>query len=91
MNRMQLVRMQAAATANAEDASLWRWFSALMEEHRIRWCVKGRAWYVSVDNRHVATEGSFDLALRSAHEHAERNGRGAHRDDSGIVETGAHM
>ncbi|WP_396333206.1 hypothetical protein [Burkholderia anthina] len=74
MSRMQLIRTRAAVAANAEDASLWRWFSTLQEERRIRWCFSGQFWYVSVDNRHVATERSFDDSIRIARCEALRRG-----------------
>ncbi|WP_304590004.1 hypothetical protein [Burkholderia anthina] len=73
-SRMQLIRTRAAAAANAEDASLWRWFSTLLEERRIRWCFSGQFWYVSVDNRHVATERRFDDSIRIARCEALRRG-----------------
>ncbi|MDC6132752.1 hypothetical protein PPH41_33900, partial [Burkholderia gladioli] len=47
-------------------ADLWRWFSLLVDERRIRWCQAGGQWLVSVDHRHVATEESFDRAVREA-------------------------
>ncbi|MGF6872774.1 hypothetical protein [Paraburkholderia sp. MM5477-R1] len=67
----QLARCRAAATANVEDAALWRWFSALLEERRIRWCLSGEGWLVSVDHRHLATSASFDLAMREAKTQSE--------------------
>ncbi|MGA9911699.1 MAG: hypothetical protein WBR17_04065 [Paraburkholderia sp.] len=63
-----MMRERAALAANAEDADLWRWFSRLVEERRIRWCCSARGWLVSVDNRHVATAQSFDDAMRDAME-----------------------
>jgi hypothetical protein len=69
---LQTVRQHAADTANAEDASLWRWFSALLEERRIRWCVANSNWLVSVDHRHLATSPSFDCAVREAKLRAEQ-------------------
>jgi hypothetical protein len=63
---LQKIRLVAAALANAEDGSIWRWFSELCEDHRIRWCRSGRGWLVTVDNKHVATERSFDAAIRLA-------------------------
>ncbi|MGU7784807.1 hypothetical protein [Burkholderia sp. PU8-34] len=74
MDRMQLARDQAAAAANAVDAALWRWLSALLDERRIRWCHAAGNWLVSVDHRHVATESTFDDAIRTAKANAERNG-----------------
>ncbi|WP_081060557.1 hypothetical protein [Burkholderia territorii] len=62
----EMARNLAAITANAEDASLWRWFSKLMEERRIRWCLATEKWLVSVDHKHVATARDFDSAIRMA-------------------------
>ena len=65
-NPTDLVRLQARATANAEDASVWRWFSLLQQESRIRWVRAHEGWLVSIDHRHVATEATFDEAMRAA-------------------------
>jgi hypothetical protein len=65
-NPVDIGRLQGVATANAEDASLWRWFSLMVQDSRIRWCLAHGAWLVSVDHRHVATEMSFDEAMRAA-------------------------
>ncbi|ALX17268.1 hypothetical protein P350_37440 [Burkholderia cepacia JBK9] len=65
-NELQKVRAEAALAVNADDADVWRWFSSLMDDHRIRWRDTDNKWLVSVDNRHVATEQSFDSAIRSA-------------------------
>lgn len=59
-------RKAAACTANADDASLWRWFSGLLQERRIRWCLADDGWLVSVDHKHVATAPDFDSAIRRA-------------------------
>jgi hypothetical protein len=66
MRNPNSIREAAACSANADDASLWRWFSALMEDHRIRWCMTDNGWLVSVDHKHVSTEFDFDCAIRSA-------------------------
>jgi hypothetical protein len=66
LTEMGHIRAMAALAANAEDASIWRWFAPLLEDRRIRWCCSGDRWFVSVDNRHVATESSFDSAIRAA-------------------------
>lgn len=71
---MAVKRAAARENANAEDAALWRWFAALLEDRRIRWCHSGRGWLVSVDHRHVATDTQFDQAMRMAKENAERGG-----------------
>lgn len=66
MTNFELRRLMAAASANQEDADLWRVFSNLYEERRIRWCDSARGWLVSIDHRHLATESSFDSAIRLA-------------------------
>jgi len=66
VQQLRETRALAAASANAEDASLWRWFSALMDGRRIRWCLSDEGWLVSVNHRHVATAASFDEAIRIA-------------------------
>ena len=71
LNDMGHARAAAALAANAEDASIWRWFALLLEERRIRWCCSGNGWLVSVDNRHVATDSSFDRAIRIAQDNVE--------------------
>ncbi|WP_321800013.1 hypothetical protein [Caballeronia sp. J97] len=63
---LRATRAHAAARANAEDASLWRWFSALLDARDIRWCLSDQGWLVSVRHRHVATADSFDEAIRAA-------------------------
>ncbi|CAG9189130.1 hypothetical protein [Paraburkholderia caribensis] len=65
-HRLREARTLAAACANAEDASVWRWFSALMESGKIRWCLRDKQWLVTVNHRHVATASSFDEAIRTA-------------------------
>nr|WP_244109099.1 hypothetical protein [Burkholderia anthina] len=77
MGAMERVRLDAAAAANAEDASIWRWFSALLEERRIRWRYMFDSWVVNVDRAHVATEQNFDDAIRAAKLAAERLGLGS--------------
>jgi hypothetical protein len=62
------VRSEAAKLADKEDATLWRWFSGLYEEGRIRWCRSAEGWLVSVDHRHLATEPDFDSAIRVSRE-----------------------
>jgi hypothetical protein len=68
---MRQTRINAARAANDEDAEVWRWFSSLLEERRIRWCISGETWFVSVDHRHVATERSFDTAIRVAKDNVD--------------------
>ena len=60
------IRESSANAANAEDADVWRWFAGLVEERPIRWCLAGGRWLVSVDHRHVATDGNFDHAIGAA-------------------------
>ena len=79
LDDMRHVRAAAALAANAEDASIWRWFALLLEERRIRWCCSGNGWLVSVDNRHVATDSSFDKAIRIAQDNVEGLTREASR------------
>ena len=62
------VRSEAALLADKEDARVWRWFSELYEEGRIRWCRSAQGWLVSVDHRHLATEADFDAAIRVSRE-----------------------
>ena len=66
IKRHRETRALAAASANAEDASLWRWFSAMLDGGQIRWCRAAEGWLVSVNHRHVATAASFDEAIRTA-------------------------
>ena len=70
LDRSLQVRQSAALAANAEDADIWRWFAALVEDRRIRWCLADGSWLVSVDHRHVATDENFDQAIRVARRHS---------------------
>ncbi|WP_257251500.1 hypothetical protein ACJ51O_37375 (plasmid) [Burkholderia pyrrocinia] len=70
-------RMAAAATVNADDASVWRWFAAMLEDRRIRWRFMFNAWVVHVDRKEVAVESSFYEAIRSAKYESEELGLGA--------------
>ncbi|WP_322083309.1 hypothetical protein [Burkholderia sp. BCC1972] len=81
---MQRARLDAAAAVNAEDASIWRWFSVLLEERRIRWRYAFDSWIVNVDRKHVATEQSFDDAIRVAKIVSEQLGIGSPNDRSGV-------
>ena len=76
MDSMQRTRNEAALVANAEDASLWRWFSCLLEERRIRWRFHFGSWFVSVDRVQVAAERTFDRAVRQARVVARERGLG---------------
>jgi hypothetical protein len=62
------VRRAAAKRADKDDASLWRWFSELYDEGRIRWCRSAQGRLVSVDHKHLATETDFDTAIRVSRE-----------------------
>lgn len=62
------VRAKAAKHADKDDATLWRWFSELYEDGKIRWCRSANGWLVSVDHKHLATEPDFDTAIRIARE-----------------------
>lgn len=66
LNPIDIVRLQGLAVANTEDAILWRWFSLLLQDSRIRWRLAHGNWLVSIDHRHMATEASFDEAMRAA-------------------------
>ena len=65
--QIELIRVRAAASANAEDARVWRWYADLMEDRRIECRHKGLSWMISVDGREIADNKSFDLAIRSAY------------------------
>ncbi|WP_232477770.1 hypothetical protein [Caballeronia calidae] len=78
MDLSQEIRRSAAIAANAEDADVWRWFANLVEERRVRWCLADDSWLVSVDHRHVATDQSFDEAIRGAKLRTQR------RDDEAV-------
>jgi hypothetical protein len=71
-----MTRRDAAVQANTEDAAVWRWFSELIEDRRIRYCLANGVWLVTVDHRHVGTSPSFDGAIRQAKSNsiARRNG-----------------
>lgn len=73
---MEQARHEAALAANVADASIWRWFSYLLEERRIRWRWQFNSWIIHVDRTHVATENTFDRAIREAKLSAERRGIG---------------
>ncbi|MFB9125497.1 hypothetical protein ACFFYR_20920 [Paraburkholderia dipogonis] len=91
MDAMQRVRVNAAAAVNAEDASVWRWFSALLEERRIRWRYMFDSWVVNVDRTRVATEPTFYDAIRAAKDEADRRGlgRSAERSRTHRMRSGA--
>ena len=72
MNKMLGERQKAAVAANADDASVWRWLSDLLEERRIKWRYSFDTWIVVVDRRQLAAERSFDCAIRVAKAAAEK-------------------
>ncbi|MDI9675690.1 hypothetical protein [Burkholderia cenocepacia] len=67
----EAVRLQAAVLANRQDAEVWRWFCRMYEEGRLMWRVSGIHWFVSVDQKHLATDSDFDGAIRSARQRHE--------------------
>ncbi|AMR82450.1 hypothetical protein A2G96_30290 [Cupriavidus nantongensis] len=79
MDAMQRNRDEAAALANAEDASVWRWFSALLEDRRVRWRYMFGYWIVCVDRMRVASELTFYDAIRVAKDVAEHRVTGEKR------------
>jgi hypothetical protein len=70
----ETVRETAAHNANAEDAAVWRWFTDVIEDGRLRWCRAPAGWLVSLDNRHLATESNFYEAIRVAKARATAEG-----------------
>ncbi|CAB3753457.1 hypothetical protein BPA30113_03026 [Burkholderia paludis] len=91
LSSMMVERAAARESANAEDAALWRWFAALLDERRIRWCHSGRGWLVSVDHRHVATGTQFDQAMRIAKENVEGGGTACIDTPSASTESGRRI
>lgn len=59
-------RVRAGATANIQDAALWRWYADLMEDNRVACVRKEGTWSVWVDGRLLASDRSYDLTLRTA-------------------------
>lgn len=86
-HEMRRTRALGASLANAEDASIWRWFAPLLEEHRIRWCLAGDRWIVSVDNTYAGTDKSFDLAIRLAKQNVEKRAPKAPKKQSNSART----
>jgi hypothetical protein len=66
MNVMQRERQEGAEAANAQDASVWRWFSELLEDRRIKWRYSFGKWVITVDRMQLSMGGSFDSAIRLA-------------------------
>ncbi|WP_245004749.1 hypothetical protein [Paraburkholderia sacchari] len=71
IQKLREARFLAATHANEEDAAIWRWFSALVETGKIRWCQSDKGWFVTVNRRHVAIEPRFDDAIRAAKTRSE--------------------
>jgi hypothetical protein len=70
--KLHIVRLSAEATANRDDASLWRWYADLVEDRRISFTCKANVWTIIVDGAWSVSQGSFDSAVREAHERHER-------------------
>jgi len=63
---IEVIRLRAAASANNQDAALWRWYSDMMEDNRVACARKNGVWSIWVDERLVASERSYDLSVRTA-------------------------
>ena len=48
-SHMELIRLRAAALANAQDATMWRWYTDLMEGRRAACQRKGNGWAIAVE------------------------------------------
>lgn len=70
MSRLNILRLEALADSNAEDAGLWRWFANSLEEGRLFWHRDRKSWEIYLDRTQVAKHASFDVAMRTAHEKA---------------------
>lgn len=62
----EVIRLRAASSANIQDATLWRWYSDMMEDNRVTCARKDGVWSIWTDGRLVATDRSDDLAVRKA-------------------------
>jgi hypothetical protein len=63
---LNIVRLRAASAANAVDAGVWRWYSDLMEDDRLK-CIKmTQGWVVEIDGVCTVHDRSFDCAIRRA-------------------------
>ncbi len=63
---LEIARLRAAATANIDDARLWRWYADLMEDGRIRSIRLGNVWRITIDDACLVEDLSFDEAVRRA-------------------------
>ena len=57
---------EAANKANSADADVWRRFSGVVDEGRLRWCDAHGFWLLTVDYRHRVTNAPFDVSIREA-------------------------
>jgi hypothetical protein len=67
MSRLNIVRLEALADSNAEDARLWRWFANSLEEGLLCWHRDRKSWEIYFDRSLVSKNASFDVAIRAAH------------------------
>lgn len=66
-NDFELIRLRAVASAQSQDAELWRWFSDQMEERCIE-CRRGDGiWSIKVSGQELGRDSSFDAAMRAAY------------------------
>ncbi|WP_347554225.1 hypothetical protein [Robbsia sp. KACC 23696] len=63
---LEIARLRAAASANIDDARLWRWYADLMEDGRIRSTRIGTVWRITIDDGCLVEDVSFDCAVRRA-------------------------
>ncbi|WP_206362279.1 hypothetical protein [Paraburkholderia caledonica] len=54
---------QSRAAAE-EDGRIWRWFSELYGNGRLRWCKSTEGWLIAVDGYPLAIEQDFGVAIR---------------------------
>ena len=70
--KLDIVRLSAEATANRDDASLWRWYADLVEDRRIAFTCKANVWTITLDGTSSVSQRSFDSAVREARDSHER-------------------
>ena len=63
---IEIARLNAAVNANIDDARVWRWYSDLMEDDRVRCERTRRGWQITIDDCHTVEDESFDCAVRLA-------------------------
>jgi hypothetical protein len=66
-NALEMIRLRAAATAQGQDAQLWRWFSDRMEDRCLDCRRHEEYWSIKISGRELARDRSFDVAIRSAY------------------------